>query len=551
MIQNRDYFFYVKGLVVNIFIKRLSCFLILFSYHTGSASQVKSPVPRQAAISTIQEALSSVRKVISNFPANDIVAAQTYEKEQSAVLVKSARVLYDNARAQILDALQEIDNRIAYWQYQKNHQWRYFLTKSPLKWVTGNTQDTEIENNLEQLQSHQGELYVLLGQLAQLGTVYDHEYKTVFAAQDTKGYAWIDGLLNLLPRIKVVTKSVVDSSPFIARAALLKAKLERVRRFKSDILSDIVGTQVPAHIERNWLKYGTLMMGLLVGYNTVSWDQVKGSFESVKSNIYDPIMEPVKRSIQVLFPADKTKQDTDVIISSLARTHDVTLDLAKQFVIDASKKYGIDEVGTITSDMDKRDYGKFQKFLGDIAKREKLDSSKVSIFRPTQSVQGIVEWAASQGDYAQGLVYLLLLIGVHSTEDIQKFVLELIAAQKKEFKAVRDLVLLTPAVFTGWLGYSGYKKFTTKDYSSIRRALVDINSLFVDQTRPLDDEQYGKMMYLVYNLKKRAEKDLPLNVRADFIHDLEKIELQEFDVAAKRRIVEDMFKKYAFLGLAY
>ena len=61
------------------------------------------------------------------------------------------------------------------------------------------------------------------------------------------------------------------------------------------------------------------------------------------------------------------------------------------------------------------------------------------------------------------------------------------------------------------------------------------------------------MVYLLYNLKKLAEKDLPQknNIRADFLQDLENIESKEFDVAAKRRIVDDMFRKYSFLELGY
>jgi hypothetical protein len=82
-------------------------------------------------------------------------------------------------------------------------------------------------------------------------------------------------------------------------------------------------------------------------------------------------------------------------------------------------------------------------------------------------------------------------------------------------------------------------------------ALLEISSLFVDQTKPLDDFEYGKMIYLLYNLKEKAKKELPTkdNVRNDFIKDLERVESREFDSAAKRRIIKDMFKKYSFLGL--
>ena len=44
-------------------------------------------------------------------------------------------------------------------------------------------------------------------------------------------------------------------------------------------------------------------------------------------------------------------------------------------------------------------------------------------------------------------------------------------------------------------------------------------------------------------------KGVPVNDRTDFINDLNRIELKEFNVAAKRAIVEDMFRKYSFLKL--
>src|SRR5438445_10471751 len=177
-------------------------FFVMVLLDNGIAlSQSRDGQSRVWNIVSLQDALINVRKVIDNFPSGDSVAAQVYEEQQSYVLVKCARVLYDNARQQVLEALQEIDNRNAYWQYQKDHQWQYFLTKNPLKWITGKSQEEEIQNNLELLESHQGELYVLLGQLAECGNEYDHGYKTSFLSDYKKGYEWIDDLLDLLSRI--------------------------------------------------------------------------------------------------------------------------------------------------------------------------------------------------------------------------------------------------------------------------------------------------------------------------------------------------------------
>jgi hypothetical protein len=121
---------------------------------------------------------------------------------------------------------------------------------------------------------------------------------------------------------------------------------------------------------------------------------------------------------------------------------------------------------------------------------------------------------------------------------------------QRTIAGIGKIAVITPALLFGWGMYTGYQKLTEKNYAPLRRALIDINSLFVDPSKELTDEQQGKMVYFIHVLKKRAEKELPTknNVRADFIHDLERIESSEINVAAKRATVEDMFRKYPFLG---
>ena len=164
------------------------------------------------------------------------------------------------------------------------------------------------------------------------------------------------------------------------------------------------------------------------------------------------------------------------------------------------------------------------------------------LFMPALLLLGIFLHAGKNpGTDVQGKIYFYELL-----------LFNLIAAQQRQYAAVGKLVLLIPAALAGGVLYTGYQKLTEKNYNPLRRALVDVNSLFVDPAKQLSDEEYGKMLYLTHMLKKRAIKELPTkkNIRADFTQDLEKIESQEFSVAAKRAIIEDMFKKYSFLALS-
>ncbi|HSC24816.1 MAG TPA: hypothetical protein VLB80_01195 [Candidatus Babeliales bacterium] len=478
---------------------------------------------QQLTVKTVSQAIITVQNIINDLPVGDVASREEYEKKKSYILTKCAYILYDNAYIQLLEALREIDNRLIYWQYQKDHQLKYFFTKNPLKWFMGAPQSEEIENNLQKLESYQGELFALVGLLALQGNVFEEEHKNVFIHDDKKCYEWIDALLNTLIRISTTTDKKTDDKPlFLIRANQLLLKLKKVDQFKDDLLLEVNETKIPARFEQNWLKYGALMLALGYGYN--SFDQLKTSLGSAKSNFGFYIINPVKNIVEDVFGGRQAGED-----SVLLRTRATILELTKDFVVDMSKKYGIDKgsKNKILKGLEDNDYTEYLKFLAFIEGKE----------------QPLYNFLAKPTD--------LLNSGRGTMKFFELLILSGAVGQEKQFAGVAKLLLLMPATFIGGLMYGGYQKITTKDYSALRIALVNISSLFLDQTKPLDNEHHGKMLYLIYNLKKQAQAVLPTqdNIQRNFIQDLEKIKSQELDVAAKRRIIDDMFKKYSFLGL--
>jgi hypothetical protein len=522
---------------VKIFINKLLIGLSLFfvSHEITAAHAVKKP---QIQIRTTAAAILYVKKSINDFPSNGAQSLE-YEKSQSDLIIKCAKALYDTARNQLLDALSEIDTRITYWQYQKDHPWNYFVSKNPVKWVTGPKQDDEVEDNLEALKSHQGELYVLLGQLSELGNDFTQGYKNTFLIDYKKAYEWVDKLLDTLVRIP--TKIQPNSSNyFINRAKELLDKLEHVNQFKDHLLSDIKETEVPSYVARNWLKSGAILLGLnYYGYRNL-YDNISSALTYGREKGSEYVFDPVKGVLTDVFNAGQPGKGMPFNV--LSNTSGATLKLAKEFVTTKGAKYGIDvaEQEEIKKGLEKEDYGPYQAFLDNIANQENISPEERSRWQPElyQNIKSGLAQFSNLSDFAQGKVHLYEL-----------FLFNLIANQQRQYAAVGKLVLLIPAVFATGTTYALYQKITTKDYSPLRRALIEINSLFVDSSKPLTDEQYGKMIYLIHMLKKRAENELPTkkNVRANFIADLEKIESKEFNVAAKRAIVDDMFRKYEFL----
>ncbi len=475
----------------------------------------------QAPLKTIDEALSVLTISIAHFP-KDERDIQAYEKKQAEICVKAARMLYGVARVQILEALSEIDNRITYWQYQKDHQWNYFLSKNPLKWVTGPKQEDEIENNLELLESHQGELYALLGQLSEQGNIFNQQYKDVFLTDYTQAYKWIDSLLVTLMRIKPNANLKANNPTFIARAESLKIKLQNVAQFKDQLLSDMPETGIPSYFMRNWLKVSSLLLGLSYGYKNFTLQQLQQPIVAIGKEIERNVIDPVQLIIKDVFFGGSSQED--LLISQ--KNIDVMYNTVKAFLDTLSTESGL------VRNLDITEEGK-QAILAEI---KSGNSSLFQALTDELSRGGILKkkkWLD-----AKAVLYDLYLL--QSGARIQR-----------TLAGVGKLAFMTPAIASTWLAYAGYQKFAEKNYYPLRYALVEINSLFVDASRPMNDEQYGKMIYLIHMLKKQARKDLPTkkNLQADFILDLEKIESSEFNVAAKRAIIEDMFKKYDFLGL--
>lgn len=514
------------GNLMNLCLKKALFFLLLIPF---SLLLPASRIAKKSSIivRTVPEASAHMRKIAENFP-KDAALVSVYEKEQADVMVKSAKVLYDNARDQILYALSDIDNRIAYWQYQKDHPWNYFVSKNPLKWVTGPRQKDEVEDNLEALYSHQGHLYTILGQLAERSAIFTQGYKDIFLIDYKKGYEWIDELLNTLSGL-AAEKKATSGVPFVARTQQLQAKLDNVLDYKDSLLFDISSTQVPSYIERNWLKSGMFLVALGYGYNNLTLEQIQAPFMTIGSGIQENVITPVQQVMSDVFRGKQPKEAEDLLVSqeNITAVHTAV----EKFLNNVSSA---SLVGEAYISPERKQEILNEVLSGGSSKLQALGSELSQYWGGTKA------WAEAKVLFAE---LAALQAGVRIQTKLERL--------EKQFVGVGKIAFITPALLLGLASYTGYKKWTKKSYAALRRALVEINSLFVDPSKALTDEQYGKMLYLVYNLKNRAKKELPLkrNQQAEFIHDLERIESQDLPVAAKRAVIKDMFRKYEFLGL--
>jgi len=125
--------------------------------------------------------------------------------------------------------------------------------------------------------------------------------------------------------------------------------------------------------------------------------------------------------------------------------------------------------------------------------------------------------------------------------------LKYINKQLKDHELTLMFTSLIPLGITALAGSKAYQWATTRDYSSIRIALSDVNALLIEAAHNFDDYHYGKLVYLICKLRHKSTylKDSLAN---EFLDDVAKLESKQYSAQTKHGIVENMFNKYAFLG---
>ena len=247
-----------------------------------------------------------------------------YEQISSALLLTCAQVFFNDARSQLLNALGEIDHLIAYWRYQQHHQLSYFFSKSPVKWVSGKSQDKEIINNLNKLLRIQSELYTLLGSM----TGHIHAFSESVVAYDDC-YRWIDTLFELLSCVEGSSSYNSYGTKFDDLAAELYLKIKHVGSLRNSLLSSVVSARMPSHLVRNWIAYTTALAaaGYAAYYHGYHPEVIPGAIaaaqlESLKfiNLLIDPFKKIYKRAQVALSPT--TIENKDKLMANLDKVDD-------------------------------------------------------------------------------------------------------------------------------------------------------------------------------------------------------------------------------------
>lgn len=468
-------------------------------------------------VDTIAEASSVLQNLIAELPQKNIRVADEYFDKNKVALLRCAKVLSQETEVQFLKTLQEIERRLAYWKYQQKNPGWYRFTKNPFKWFVAKSQSEELRNNIEQLEHTQRDLYTYLGELS----VHWGNYLIAFNTYEG-AYAWINDLLELLPWLNTDSRVVIVER--------LNKALERVGLLQDIILANIADAAVPHHVERNWILYGGLAVGAIYAYG------------------YRDIMQRWIGDKETGLPSKITGIKTSLFEKTEATKHlinetffGITDDSGGLLVQKANLKALEDSIENFLKQMSEKRLTIFPGYISEErahAILEDVKSGDSASFQILLNEIAASKWLSWQY-YIQAMSLFGQLFGLQSGSRVQK-----------TLGGASNISLLTPAALTGAAVYSGlnkaYQKIIARDYHAMRYTLLQIQNLCINKTA-IDAQEYGELLYRVYNLKEHAKKNVPTRDEESFMNDLKMLESREFDVAAKRRKVKDMFAYYSFL----
>jgi hypothetical protein len=509
-----------------------------------------------------------------------------YEQISSALLLICAQSFFYDVRTQILNALDEVDHLIMYWRYQQHHHISYFFGKSPHKWIMGKSQAKEIVYNLALLEHKQRELYTLLGVLAG----HAHTLTTCDVTYEDC-YQWMNALLTVLSQGYELLYSGSDGTQFDIVAAQLALRMKKVDLLAHDLLKSLNSARKPSHFVQNWIAYTVLLAaaGYVTYYYAHDYEvinaNVKERLISLSRSWKDLVVNPVKDIWNTL----SGKDDVSMIQESIKIEKGVS-DFAQDINDLETKKDFNKKRSNALADHIQRDRENAQNLMVTLLNK-KVTEGKISQERcdkiiAAEKIGDVTEFQKLfydmdktltdfywNDDILDAITVLAELKIYHYGSSLIQVVFELIvdygipavkealivlskgnrkwAATAKKLNLILNVAILTPTIIVGGAGcrglYKTYTWVTAHDYSPIRIALADVNALLIESAAKFDDYAYGKLLYLIFKLRHRASA-LKDTLAHEFLNDVAKLELKQYDSETKHSIIENMFNKYAFLG---
>ncbi len=203
-----------------------------------------------------------------------------YKKVWSALLVAVTKQLGTFAQHILINMLDELEQRITFWEEQQSKPIHYFLHKNPLHWLIGKRQGKEIKDNIKKLHIIQKEYLGHLGQLTMHLDAFNEN------ANIQQQHAWVMHILKVVHVIvcheskdkKLLQEKELNKNVSKVMMTILSA----LPKHKKNIEKIMYSTQPPNHFSRNWMLYTGLSAGMIWAYRNRN-----GKLNEWKNNLND------------------------------------------------------------------------------------------------------------------------------------------------------------------------------------------------------------------------------------------------------------------------
>ena len=499
---------------------------------------------------------------------------------------------------QRLDDLRQIHDQYKYWVQQRAHPNWYFLRKSPSKWVTGISQEDEIDENiayLEQLQTYQ---YERLGEMA----FHLRQFDQGFSRQEL--YQWIDKALlciNRLWEVDTITQDkIYDAKTLLNVVKEGLYKPYHSRKKVNDLIIDDV--RMPNHVVRNWIPYAALAVTGIAAYGYYKQNPEKvmeaigpeaikemgnGVAEAYNKYIAQPCGElwnvirsqdstDIKVSDQNVIPdkGDDLSEITNDIIENAGETErafnemveileklkntGTSQELTDQFIYEEVFRFFSEGNGSSVAGVDpemvaiETAYSKnmlpFSKFFARVQGTPALHSPREEDYTLFAHVVlhckvWVLEPPLKKLLYCSGLT-------IESCKEVVGSFKKVLEAQRLSF----ILWSIIPVWYSGLQICKGvgkaYNVVWGKKYDTLRAGLKHIQEVLVSSNGDFDMTTYGKLLFLLHQLKYEALRMVPkkYNMNDEFLNDVLRLESEALTIDQKKELIGNMRAYYPFLS---
>jgi hypothetical protein len=542
-------------------------------------------------LQSLEDLKTLLQKVSNTIEQVHMDNAQLTEQIRTSLLLRAAVPLYCYTGQVLFDVLKRIDKQIISWEHRAKHPVWYFFHKSPHKWFSIASQGQEIRHQLLQLRRMQKKYFQILGELTA------HVGKFDLRVSYDKHHEWLSEFLSIILHMydEDMNKQQLSASKL---ALVMTETARRLPKQYQSMLKTLAALQVPGHFEKNWWRYALLGAGATAAgiWLYKNYQRVPGMMQSAKQNIWNRLVYTPYREVKDAFLGDDIQNNQERI--AWEQKLDQNLKLINRVLGDRepNTKQLYDLFVTVMNECSKKNYlpqnidqsainraadAMINPALGNAyLALDLLEHAMNKSMNEIGTLRNASIWqipsAATRGINETGLYLPLVYLTAQAyklqfktlispTKEIcqgfarlgNKLINE-VERSKTQSKAIFAMLLCVPTAAVIYGAVKGTNKLVATikghpEYRPIRTALVDIAhilNLCNAHDAEMEAADYGKLIYLVHKLRTEIHQ-VPTELRRRFLDDIRKLKSITLTAEKKMKVIDLMYKNYAFLAPNY